>query len=213
MMKRYLILSLLLLPLLAWSQGRIARVTKGIFLYSNWDAPCVTLDTCLDMTITEAHIPVAIEHNGRTYPVAEIGHGAFQGCHNLTTVYLSEEPCGILRDAFHDCPNLRVIVCPCRKPSPLENNHPFYGGKFNDIFETYHAQSVILVVPQGCEEIYRNSPGWAQFKHIQSTMPTQEEIQSQDVTARILQLESQLARARAEVQRLEQELMKLKPRN
>ena len=36
------------------SQGRIKRITQGIFLYSNWDAPHLTLDTCLDMTITEA---------------------------------------------------------------------------------------------------------------------------------------------------------------
>lgn len=80
-------LLLLLLGVQAMSgQGRVARIKQGIFLYSNWDAPHVTLDTCLDMTITEVHIPEAIVHNGRTYPVSKIGHGAFQGCHNLTTV-------------------------------------------------------------------------------------------------------------------------------
>lgn len=209
-MKRYLILLLVLLPLAAMSQGRVARVTKGIFLYSNWDAPWVTLDTCLDMSITEAHIPAYIEHNGRTYPVAEVGHGAFKGCHNLTTVYFDDWPCGILREAFHDCPNLRVIVCGSKEPALIDNQHPFYGGKFEDIFEPYHAETVIVVVPPGCEEVYRNSPGWAHFQHIQSTMPTPEEMRVHDMTARIIQLENQLTRARAEVQRLEQELEKLK---
>lgn len=67
-----IILLLLLAGSLAWSQGRIARIRQGIFLYSNWDAPHMTLDTCLDMSITEARISDTIVHNGRAYPVVEI---------------------------------------------------------------------------------------------------------------------------------------------
>ena len=194
----------------AMAQGRVARVTKGIFLFSNWDSPHVTLDTCLDMTITEVHIPDAIEHNGRSYPVDEIGHGAFQGCYNLTTVYLDNTHCGFLRDAFRDCPSLRVLVCSSTKPISIHNEHPFYGGDFDDIFEPYHAQSVIVVVPPGSEEAYRNDPGWSRFRTIQSTMPTEEQLRDSDREQRISYLELQLTRARAEVQRLEKELEILK---
>ena len=49
------------------SQGRIKRITQGIFLYSNWDAPHLTLDTCLDMTIIEARIPDNVTWYGRKY--------------------------------------------------------------------------------------------------------------------------------------------------
>lgn len=209
-----LIMLALMVATTAMAQSRVARVTKGIFLYSNWDAPWVTLDTCLDMTITEVHIPASIEHNGRTYPVCEIGHGAFQGCHNLTTVYfnvLMDKKFGLLRDAFHDCPNLRVLVCPSREPVELFRKHPFYGGTFLDVFEPYHAQTVVVVVPPGCEEAYRNAPGWCNFRNIQSTMPTDTQLQENDRERRIMQLESQLEHARAEVLRLEQELNKLKP--
>ncbi len=214
MNKKMIVLSLMVAMLagsLAWSQGRIARIKQGIFLYSNWDAPWMTLDTCLDMSITEARIPDSIIHNGRTYPVIEIGPGAFRGCHNLTTVTLPwrlEQ--GILKGAFHDCPRLRVIVCRNPVPTNLEDSHPFYGGKFKDIFEPYHALSTIVVVPPGSEEAYRNTPGWSEFRVIQSTMPTGDELKVDEIELRINQLESQLTRARGEVRRLEAELDALK---
>ena len=88
----------------------------------------------------------------------------------------------------------------------MEDAHPFYGGKFKDIFEPYHAQSLIVVVPSGSEEAYRNTPGWCNFQHIQSTMPTDEQLQECNNDQRIIQLKKQLERARTEVIRLEQEL-------
>lgn len=195
----------------AWGQGRIARIKQGIFLYSNWDAPHMTLDTCLDMSITEASIPDTIVHNGRAYPVVEIGPGAFQGCHNLTTVVLPLTISGsILKGAFHDCPRLRVIVCRNPVPNIIEDTHPFYGGKFKDIFEPYHALSTIVVVPPGSEEAYRKTPGWREFRVIQSTMPTGDELKVDEIELRINELESQLTRARGEVRRLEAELDALK---
>ncbi len=51
----------------AAGQGRIARMTRDNFLYSNWVAPHTPLDSCLDKNVTEVHIPEAIEHNGRSY--------------------------------------------------------------------------------------------------------------------------------------------------
>ena len=214
MNKKMIVLSLMVAMLagsLAWSQGRVARITQGIFLYSNWDGLHMTLDTCLDMSITEARIPDTIVHNGRAYPVVEIGPGAFQGCHNLTTVVLpSTMGGGILKGAFHDCPRLRVIVCRNPVPYGIEDTHPFYGGKFKDIFEPYHALSTIVVVPPGSEEAYRNTPGWREFRVIQSTMPTGDELKVDEIELRINELESQLTRARAQVRRLEAELDALK---
>jgi len=79
-----------------------------------------------------------------------------------------------------------------------------------DIFEPYHALSTILVVPPGCEEAYRNTPGWREFRVIQSTMPTGDELKVDEIELRINELESQLTRARGEVRGLEAELDALK---
>ena len=93
-----------LLSLDAMAQGRIARIKQGIFLYSNWDAPYLTLDTCLDMTITEAKIPDTVTWYGRKYPVVEIGPGAFRGCSNLAMLEVGSMPGSYLKGAFLDCP-------------------------------------------------------------------------------------------------------------
>lgn len=195
-----------LLSSMAWGDGRIARFKQGLFLYSNWDAPHVTIDTCLDMTITELHIPNAVEHNGRSYPVIEIGHGAFHGCHNLVKVFFNELSVNILRDAFKDCPCLQVLVIPFSTPPKMKTNHPFYSGGFEDIFEPYHAESVIVVVPPGSEEVYRNTFGWSNFRNIQSTMPTDDQLDQGVIKARIGHLELQIQQAREQANRLEREL-------
>ena len=201
-----LFISFLCCVIYVCAQGRIARFQHGMFLYSNWDAPGMTLDTCLDMSITEVKIPDFITVNGRSYPVWEIGPGVFNGCRNLAIVELGHSIGGIFRSAFHNCPNLRVIVNPNPVPFKMEDNHPFYGGKFIDIFEYYHAQSVVLVVPQGSEEAYRNSPGWNNFQIIQSTMPTADQLDNGFIESRIGQLENELQQAREHVRQLEVEL-------
>lgn len=190
----------------ALAQGKIARFQQGIFLYSNWDAPGMALDTCLDRSITEVEIPDFITVNGRSYPVWEIGPRAFDGCRNLKTVMLGKSVGLIMRGAFHNCPNLRVLINPNPVPFKMEDNHPFYGGKFNDIFESYHAQAVVLVVPPGCEDVYRNAPGWKNFQTIQSEMPTDDQLNNSVFESRLGQLENELQQAREHVRRLEVEI-------
>ena len=184
---------------------RVARVRDGIFLYGNWDAPQVTLDTCLDMSVVQAEIPVSIRSNGRDYPVLEIGHNAFNGWRNLTVLKINAKLDNILKGAFLNCPNLRVVQLSNTVP-PTLGQHTYYHGNWDEVFEHYHALTVVLVVPPGCEEVYRQAPGWGEFKNIQSTMPTGDELKVDEISLRINQLESQLTRARSEVQRIEAEL-------
>jgi hypothetical protein len=197
----------------AWADGRVARVKQGVFLYSNWDAPVMTLDSCLDKSITQVKIPDSVIVNGRNYPVVEIGPRAFNECLNLTRIEIGKHMYSILREAFHNCPNLRILSISNPKPFKLEDAHPFYGGKFSDIFESYHAQSVVLVVPQGSEETYHNTPGWCEFQKIQSTMPTDDQLNNSVIDGRIGQLENELQQAREHVRRLEAELDALKRAN
>ncbi len=188
---------------------RVARVRDGIFLYGNWDAPQVTLDTCLDMSVVQAEIPVSIRSNGRDYPVLEIGHNAFNGCRNLTVLKINAKLDNILKGAFLNCPNLRVVQLSNTVP-PTLGQHTYYHGNWDEVFEHYHALTVVLVVPPGCEEVYRQAPGWGEFKNIQSTMPDNVELKVDAIAARINEVESRLVRARKEVELLEKELDALK---
>lgn len=161
---------LLLLALSAAAQGKVARFDLDGLRYSNWDAPYVTLDSCLDHTATEIVIPDSVWRNGRGYPVIEIGPNAFRGCHNLVSVTLADSVNNILYGAFLDCPNLRVIVTARTRP-PRIGRHAFYHAEWAKVFEPYHTLTTAIVVPEGCEPTYRNALGWSEFKNIRSTMP------------------------------------------
>ncbi len=191
-----------LLSLDAMAQGRIARIKQGNFLYSNWDAPHLTLDTCLDMTITEAIIPDNVTWYGRKYPVVEIGPGAFRGCRNLMVLDLGNCIGGFLKGALLDCPNLRVIKTGRCEPPEWNSKHPFYGCTWDEVIEPYHTLSTIIVVPEGCEEAYRNAPGWKEFKVIQSHMPDGTELQIDEIDVQINNLESELRRTQEKEHRL-----------
>lgn len=191
-----------LLSLDTMAQGRIARIKQGIFLYSNWDAPYLTLDTCLDMTITEAKIPDTVTWYGRNYPVVEIGPGAFRGCSNLVVLDVGSMTGPFLKGALLDCPNLKVIKMGSKEPPVLESKHPFYGCTWDEVIEPYHTLSTIIVVPEGCEEAYRNAPGWKEFKVIQSHMPDGTELQIDEIDVQINNLESELRRTQEKERRL-----------
>lgn len=192
-----------------WAQGtgRIARITQGNFIYSNWDAPHLTLDTCLDMTLTHITVPDVVECNGRKYPVVEVGPGAFRGCRNLTYLEFGHNMSGFLKGALLDCPNLRVIKINRNQPPYINNiDHPFYGCTWDEIIEPYHTLSTIIVVPEGCEDVYRNTPGWKEFKMIQSSLPNGSEINMDEIDVRINQLDSELFKAQQVVNRIKQEI-------
>lgn len=192
------------------AQGRIARITQGMFLYSNWDAPYLTLDTCLDMTVTHVTVPDYVEWYGRKYPVAEIGPGAFRGCRNLMVLELGSYFYGFLKGALLDCPNLKVIKLEKCEPPLLNNNHPFYSCTWDEVIEPYHTFTTIIVVPEGCEEAYRNAPGWKEFKVIQSHMPDGSELKFDEIDARINNLESELRKTQEKAQKLHEEIETLR---
>ena len=188
------------------ASGRIKRITQGIFLYSNWDAPYLTLDTCLDMTITHAVVPKEVTWYGRNYGIAEIGPGAFRGCRNLTVLELGEGVTSILKGSLLDCPNLRVIKLNNKVPPTLDNQHPFYGCSWHEAIEPYHTLTTVIVVPEGCEEAYRKAPGWKEFKVIQSHMPDADDLNIDEIDIQINNLESQLEKVQQEERRLQEEL-------
>lgn len=187
-----------------WGEERSAQFVEGQFLFSNWDSPWVTLDSCIDRNVEHLVIPEGVTHNGRYYPLAEIGHDAFRGMYILTDVTL-EKGFGLTRGAFKDCPRLSVIRINDTIP-PVIGKHPFYGGVLTDVFEPYHLEGTIIVVPPGTEEIYRNAEGWREFKYIQSSWPTPEEYHLDALDVRIQILEQELERAKSTVERLQQEL-------
>ncbi len=193
----------------AHAYTRVKRIKQGIFLYSNWDAPYLTVDTCLDMSVTEAIVPDVVTWYGRDYGIAEIGPNAFRGCRNLVRLEIGPV-ISILKGALLDCPNLRVIISNNKIPPLLENQHPFYGSKWEEVIEPYHTLTTIIVVPEGCEDAYRKAPGWKEFRTIQSYEPDGSELHIDEIDVQINNLESKLERLEQEAARIRKEIEALR---
>ena len=156
-------ISLMILAVIGFfGDERTAQFVQGQFQYSNWDVPWMTMDRCVDSCAEHIVIPGGITHNGRYYPVVEIGHDAFRGMRNLVDVTIEMDEMGdktetrtigigFHRGAFKDCPSLSVIQVNDTIP-PGIGKHPFYGGELTEVFEPYHLEGTIIVVPPGLEE-------------------------------------------------------------
>lgn len=57
-------------------------------------------------------IPEEVTYQGKTYPVTEVGHAAFQVCEDLTSVTLPNSIKTISSFAFYNCPKLKSMVLP-----------------------------------------------------------------------------------------------------
>ena len=96
--------------------------------------------------------------------VRTIGRRAFYGHELLSHVVLPEKLEKIEDQAFLLCEGLRIIECEPKIPPVL--------GK--DVFKVTSGgtrglplqERVLIIVPKGSLEAYRNAPGWKEFKHI-----------------------------------------------
>lgn len=110
-------------------------------------------------------IPVGIFYNCRELidtlvvpsKVNHIGSNAFSGCIKLTGVVLPKNLMSIGADSFNGCFNLNYLRCMSEVPPVLEG-----GGHFDGVAK----DNFTLVVPEGCIEAYRATPGWSEFKRI-----------------------------------------------
>ena len=89
----------------AYSDTDIAYPVEGGNLY--FDKETGTITDC-DESVAKADIPAQIEG----VAVTSIGHSAFRGCDNLTSVIIPDSVIRIDADAFRDCTALEDIIIP-----------------------------------------------------------------------------------------------------
>lgn len=87
--------------------------------------------------------------------VLQIEEKAFGYNDNLRKVSLGRNIEFIGREAFSNCSQIQVLVCLAKEP-------PSAAGAFDGC----DFDRTILEVPKGCVGIYRNAPGWKEFKNI-----------------------------------------------
>lgn len=90
--------------------------------------------------------------------VIQIKEEAFSDCYKLTAVVLPTGLQEIQGRAFANCASLDYIRCLGTEPPILDPS----------AFDGVEKNNFTLVVPEGAVEIYRNAPGWCEFKRISS---------------------------------------------
>ena len=90
---------------------------------------------------------------------AHLSSEVFVNCSNLTKVYLSQyssQSLGVSENVFKGCSSIVEVHTANSSPSSLIQNN----------FDENVYQNAILIVPDGCSEIYRNTEGWNSFANI-----------------------------------------------
>lgn len=97
--------------------------------------------------------------------VKKIGRHAFYGHDLLAIVVIPENVEEIEYKAFSGCEGLRVIECEAKVP-PVLGTDVFKSNLGRTDRSLPLHERVVVVVPTGSLDAYRNAPGWCEFKHI-----------------------------------------------
>lgn len=103
-------------------------------------------DRCLFLQDT-MHIPQSVEI---------IGQAAFAGCEKLNAVTIPKNVHAIRAWAFDRCGSLSYIRCDATEPPEVD------GSSFNGV----NKDNFTLEVPEKSVDLYRNAPGWKEFRRI-----------------------------------------------
>ena len=97
--------------------------------------------------------------------VPSIGHCAFQGITDLTSVVIPSSVTSIGNTPFSSCPNITDVYCYAEQvpgSKKMEDEYYYYSSMWN----SYFFQNVTLHVPAGSIEDYRNDQYWSVFGSI-----------------------------------------------
>jgi len=127
------------------------ETNTAIVTYKEYDGTTYSSDYADTITILDSLVV-----DGISYPVVAISDHAFDGCNNLSVIYIPQTVSSIGDYAFNGCSNLKEIHCQGMTP-PTTEQHTFEG------VNTNHCK---LYVPTGSKESYAWASGWRDFVNI-----------------------------------------------
>ena len=82
--------------------------------------------------------------------ITAIGSNAFENCSKMTAIKIPESVMSIGRQTFEDCNSMETVDVAAMEPPHINEN-------------TFSDYSAILLVANGCKEIYQNTKHWKNF--------------------------------------------------
>ena len=99
--------------------------------------------------------------------VTSIGEAAFYGCRGLTSITIGNSVTSIGNKAFFNCRSLKSVTAHMENPCSIREN--VFEINKEDLPPYYIYTTTTLYVPEGREELYRNTDGWKLFQKIEKT--------------------------------------------
>lgn len=140
----------------------VADFKIGYLQYQSWGGGLVTVKSSNDVDSC-IEIPNTVAYEGIRYAVNEITFKAFQNHRQLCRIVFPNEQLHFMSGAFKGCNHLHEIYFRSAMP-PLIGNK-IWNIDIEQVFDASHFDHVVLYVPKGSAETYRQSE-WKRFKNI-----------------------------------------------
>lgn len=140
----------------------VADFKVGYLQYQSWGGGLVTVRSTEDVDSC-VEIPATVTYQGISYKVSEITLKAFVNHRHLRRVVFPCAELHFMSGAFSGCNHLRELYFRSKTPPQIGNK--LWKTDLEQVFDSSHFLHVILYVPKGSLEAYRQSE-WKRFKVI-----------------------------------------------
>ena len=140
----------------------VAEFKVGNLAYKSWGGGVVSVraanskDSCIE-------VPKTVNFQGMTYKIDEIEKKAFADQPDLRKLVFPDTKFHVMKQMVENSPNLHSICFRSALPPVIGN--AIWKTRIQDVFSESDFKRVILYVPKGSFDAYRNS-AWNQFENI-----------------------------------------------
>lgn len=140
----------------------VAKFKVGNLAYKSWGGGVVSVkaanskDSCIE-------VPKTVNFQGMTYKIDEIEKKAFANQPDLRKLVFPDTKFHVMKQMVENSPNLHSICFRSALPPVIGN--AIWKTRIQDVFSESDFKRVILYVPKGSFDAYRNS-AWNQFENI-----------------------------------------------
>lgn len=140
----------------------VAEFKVGNLAYKSWGGGVVSVkaanskDSCIE-------VPKTVNFQGMTYKIDEIEKKAFADQPDLRKLVFPDTKFHVMKQMVENSPNLHSICFRSALPPVIGN--AIWKTRIQDVFSDSDFKRVILYVPKGSFDAYRNS-AWNQFENI-----------------------------------------------
>ncbi|MBR6284334.1 MAG: leucine-rich repeat protein [Muribaculaceae bacterium] len=173
-----------------------SKILSGGFVFKSRFSPDIIFTGHPDTTALHLVVPDMVAINNRSYSVTLMWEDAFANHGHLLSLTLPAGLTNVAPGAFDGCRELRLLELRNTMPPAFrsidEGDCPP-----EQVLNDELCARLVLVVPPGSEQAYREAPGWSRCARITSVRPTLPELGVTSTAERRIAIDAHLCRIAA----------------